>query len=219
MVDRYRAGCVFVAGDAAHVHPPAGGQGLNTGVQDAYNLGWKLAHVLAGAPDALLDTYETERLPIAAAVLGLSKRLQRSASSRRGEETQQLSLHYRDSPLARDTRSAPGTLHAGDRAPDARCVDQRGVSTTLFDRFRGTHFTLLAFGGADAVRTGAVRPVHVVDDVGAAGADDLVDIHGDVRESYGMQSRGVVLVRPDGHVGLFGDPHDVDGYLRLVGPL
>jgi hypothetical protein len=219
MADRYRVGRVFVAGDAAHVHPPAGGQGLNTGVQDAYNLGWKLAHALAGAPDALLDTYETERLPIAAAVLGLSKRLQRTASSRRGEETQQLSLHYRDSPLAQDTRGARGTLHAGDRAPDARCVDRGGAPTRLFDRFRGTHFTLLAFGGADAVRTSAVRPIHVVDDGEAAGADDLVDIHGDVRESYGMRSSGVVLVRPDGHVGLFGDAHDVHGYLRLIGSL
>ena len=70
MVDRYRVGRVFVAGDAAHVHPPAGGQGLNTGVQDAYNLGWKLAHVSTGAPDGLLDTYEAERLPVAAAVSG-----------------------------------------------------------------------------------------------------------------------------------------------------
>ena len=75
MVNRFRVGRVFLAGDAAHVHPPTGGQGLNTGVQDAYNLGWKLAHVLRGGPDSLLDTYEAERLPIAAAVLGLSKRL------------------------------------------------------------------------------------------------------------------------------------------------
>jgi 2-polyprenyl-6-methoxyphenol hydroxylase-like FAD-dependent oxidoreductase len=58
MVNRYRVGRVFLAGDAAHVHPPAGGQGLNTGVQDAYNLGWKLAHVARGGPDSLLDTYQ-----------------------------------------------------------------------------------------------------------------------------------------------------------------
>jgi 2-polyprenyl-6-methoxyphenol hydroxylase-like FAD-dependent oxidoreductase len=64
MVNRYRVGRVFLAGDAAHVHPPAGGQGLNTGVQDAYNLGWKLAHVLRGGPDSLLDSYESERLPL-----------------------------------------------------------------------------------------------------------------------------------------------------------
>jgi hypothetical protein len=217
MVDRYRAGRVFVAGDAAHVHPPAGGQGLNTGVQDAYNLGWKLARVLAGSPDRLLDTYETERLPIAAAVLGLSKRLQLAPTSRRGKEPRQLSLHYRDSALARDTRAAPGTLRAGDRAPDALCVDRRGAPTRLFDKFRGTHFTLLAFGGAAAVSSDGVRSVRVVDDRESAGADDVVDVHGHARKSYGMRSNGIVLVRPDGYVGLFGDARDVDGYLQLVG--
>jgi hypothetical protein len=92
------------------------------------------------------------------------------------------------------------------------------VATRLFDRFRGTHVTLLAFGRLDAVSAGAVRPIHVVDDVQAAGADDLVDIHGDVRETYGVGSSGVVLVRPDGHVGLFGRAGDVGGYLRLTGP-
>jgi 2-polyprenyl-6-methoxyphenol hydroxylase-like FAD-dependent oxidoreductase len=217
MVDRYRVGRVFVAGDAAHVHPPAGGQGLNTGVQDAYNLGWKLARVSAGAPDRLLDTYETERLPIAAAVLGLSKRLQRTAAPRRGKETQQLSLHYRDSALARDTRHAPGSLRAGDRAPDALCADRSGVPTRLFDRFRGTHFTLLAFAGADAVRSDVLRSIRVVDDRQAAGADDVIDVHGSARESYGMRSSGIVLVRPDGYIGLFGEAADVDGYLQLVG--
>lgn len=66
MVSRYRNGRVFLAGDAAHVHSPAGGQGINTGIQDSYNLGWKLGCVLDGAPGALLDTYEEARLPVAA---------------------------------------------------------------------------------------------------------------------------------------------------------
>ena len=70
VVDHYRRGRVFVAGDAGHIHSPAGGQGLNTGVQDAYNLGWKLALVLRGkAGSGLLDTYEEERLPVAQGVL------------------------------------------------------------------------------------------------------------------------------------------------------
>jgi 2-polyprenyl-6-methoxyphenol hydroxylase-like FAD-dependent oxidoreductase len=63
-------------------------------VQDAYNLGWKLAHVARGGPDALLDTYEAERLPVAAAVLGLSKRLLQTRSIKRGDATNQLALHY-----------------------------------------------------------------------------------------------------------------------------
>ncbi|MBM7809119.1 2-polyprenyl-6-methoxyphenol hydroxylase-like FAD-dependent oxidoreductase [Geodermatophilus bullaregiensis] len=70
IVDRYRAGRVLLAGDAAHVHSPAGGQGMNTGIQDAYNLGWKLAAVLRGrAGHPLLDTYQEERMPVARAVL------------------------------------------------------------------------------------------------------------------------------------------------------
>ena len=75
LADRYRVGHVFLVGDAAHTHPPTGGQGLNTSVQDAYNLGWKLSAVLGGAPLSLLDSYEEERRPIAASMLGLSTKL------------------------------------------------------------------------------------------------------------------------------------------------
>jgi rifampicin monooxygenase len=70
LAERYRVGRVLLAGDAAHIHPPAGGQGLNLGVQDAVNLGWKLAGRIRGwAPETLLDTYQTERHPVAAEVL------------------------------------------------------------------------------------------------------------------------------------------------------
>ncbi|MFC7534878.1 rifampin monooxygenase [Actinoplanes sp. GCM10030250] len=70
LAERYRDGRVLLAGDAAHVHPPLGGQGLNLGIQDAFNLGWKLAAEAAGwAPDGLLDTYQAERRPVAAGVL------------------------------------------------------------------------------------------------------------------------------------------------------
>jgi 2-polyprenyl-6-methoxyphenol hydroxylase-like FAD-dependent oxidoreductase len=141
MVDRYRVGRVFLAGDAAHVHPPAGGQGLNTGVQDAYNLGWKLAHVARGGADSLLDTYEAERLPIAAAVLGLSKRLYQKGSIKRGDPTNQLALHYRTSPLS--SGDTLGSLHPGDRIPDARLDD----GSRLFDHLRGPHATELATPG------------------------------------------------------------------------
>ena len=135
MVNRFRAGRVFLAGDAAHVHPPTGGQGLNTGVQDAYNLGWKLAHVLGGGPDSLLDTYEAERLPVAAAVLGLSKRLYQTRSIKRRDATDQLALHYRTSSLSNGRPF--GNLHPGDRMPDRRLED----NSRLFDHMRGTHAT------------------------------------------------------------------------------
>jgi 2-polyprenyl-6-methoxyphenol hydroxylase-like FAD-dependent oxidoreductase len=96
MADRFRVGRVFLLGDAAHVHSPAGGQGLNTGVQDAYNLGWKLA----SGSQALIDTYEDERMAVAEHVLGLSTRLLRERDMERGEETNQLKLAYLDSPLS-----------------------------------------------------------------------------------------------------------------------
>jgi 2-polyprenyl-6-methoxyphenol hydroxylase-like FAD-dependent oxidoreductase len=137
MVDRYRAGRVLLAGDAAHVHPPTGGQGLNTGVQDAYNLGWKLAHVVRGGPESLLDSYEAERLPIAAAVLGLSKRLLQTRSIKRGDATNQLALHYRTSSLS--LGGSVGGLQAGDRMPDVRLED----GSRLFEQMRGTHATEL----------------------------------------------------------------------------
>ncbi len=91
----------FLAGDAAHIHPPTGGQGLNTSVQDAYNLGWKLAAVLRGAPDTLLATYEEERRPIAAEMLGLTTGLLEAAkqgSMRRGREVHQLDIGYPQLP-------------------------------------------------------------------------------------------------------------------------
>ena len=70
LAERYRVGRVLLAGDAAHIHPPVGGQGLNLGIQDAFNMGWKLAAEVGGwAPEGLLDSYETERRPVAADVL------------------------------------------------------------------------------------------------------------------------------------------------------
>jgi 2-polyprenyl-6-methoxyphenol hydroxylase-like FAD-dependent oxidoreductase len=135
MVNRYRVGRVFLAGDAAHVHPPEGGQGLNTGVQDAYNLGWKLAHVMHGGPESLLDSYESERLPSAAAVLGLSKHLHQKRSIKRGALTDQLGLHYRGSSLS--SGYALGNLHPGDRMPDVSLAD----GSRLFEHMRGSNAT------------------------------------------------------------------------------
>ncbi|MFJ3726660.1 FAD-dependent monooxygenase [Streptomyces sp. NPDC090045] len=191
MADRFRDGRIFLAGDSAHVHSPAGGQGLNTSVQDAYNLGWKLAAVLReGARASLLDSYEEERLPVAAEMLGLSTRIHRG-EARRGEATMQLGIGYRDSALAVETRDglAEGALRAGDRAPDGL----RG-GLRLFDEFQGTHWTLLTVGAA-------------------SGLPDLADLSGlpglpvvrTVRiPSYEAYGDGLFLIRPDGYVGWAG---------------
>lgn len=124
MADRFRAGRVLLAGDAAHVHAIAGGLGMNTGIQDAFNLGWKLGLVLAGHADAeLLDTYEEERLPVAARTLDLaSERLRATLeaihAARRRPGSGDHSRHHRAGrrlPLELPGRRGPG---AGGR--DAR---------------------------------------------------------------------------------------------------
>ncbi|WP_433246004.1 FAD-dependent oxidoreductase [Streptosporangium sp. CA-135522] len=212
MAERFRVGRVFLAGDAAHVHSPAGGQGLNTGVQDAYNLGWKLAAVLAGAPERLLDTYEEERLPVAADVLGISTELYARAkrgeegAHTRDEETQQLLLGYRDASLAVGERG-------GERAPDATLDGVR-----LFDVLRGPHFTLLALGAAHAglvaevnASYGSAIRAHSVVRRGETG--DLVDVHDQVHDHYGQ---GLVLIRPDGYVGYHGDASGLRNHLVTV---
>ncbi|MCX5385203.1 FAD-dependent monooxygenase [Streptomyces sp. NBC_00083] len=196
LATRYRAGRVLLAGDAAHIHSPAGGQGLNTSVQDAYNLGWKLAQVLRhGAPDELLDTYEDERRPIAAGVLGMSTRLHRyrmlAENNQARGETRQLGLGYRGGPLA---TGCAGALEAGDRAPDGPLPDGR-----IFDLLRGPHFTLLAFGTPAPALASAQVHVH---ELGA----------------YKAYGRGLFLVRPDGYIGWAGeDATGLDGYLAALG--
>lgn len=167
-------------------------------MQDAYNLGWKLARVLAGAPESLLDTYEEERLPIAASILGLSTRLHNRASRggrkalKRDEETGQLLLTYNGGSLA------PGE-RGGDRAPDGRCHLADGSRARLFDLFRGPHFTLLA-----------TRPAPVPDGVRLHLVEQSV-----LGEHYG--SDAYVLVRPDGYLGIATDSEEeLRGYLAQV---
>jgi 2-polyprenyl-6-methoxyphenol hydroxylase-like FAD-dependent oxidoreductase len=218
MADRFRVGRVLLAGDAAHVHPPAGGLGMNTGIQDAYNLGWKLAMVCSGARQSLLDSYQEERLPVASWTLGVSAEGLRRVAERfvNGGSTdivdgahpdgQQLGLGYPASSLSVDGDAGNGP-RAGDRAPDAPCVDSSGTPRRLFDAFRGPHFTLLGFGESCAgplqdvgtAHRGLIKPVPV----GAPGSGaDLVDVEGHARTAYGVTGDTLVLVRPDGYLAL-----------------
>jgi len=198
---RYAQGRVYLAGDAAHIHPPTGGQGLNTSIQDSYNLGWKLAAVLGGAPATLLATYEAERRPIAAEVLGLSTKLldalQQRGQMRRGSNTDQLDLGYPDSPLSPrhplDLRQHTPSILPGDRAPDAPCRGRAGQPLRLFDLFRGTHWTLLAVEAEPAIAPRAGLQIHRI-------GGDLLDDAGHIRDAYGLAPGLCVLIRPDGYV-------------------
>ena len=200
LADRYRDKRVFLVGDAAHTHPPTGGQGLNTSVQDSYNLGWKLAAVIGGTSDGLLDSYEEERRPIAAGVLGLATTLLDAAKRgelRRGRDVQQLDIGYPDSSLALEEPQRHGVLLAGERAPDAPLRGAGGQARRLFDVFKGPHWTLL---GHDADRA-AIPPrrglhVHVVGQGG-----DLRDDAGHFHKAYALPPGGWALIRPDGYVG------------------
>ncbi|WP_406051951.1 FAD-dependent monooxygenase [Kribbella sp. NBC_00889] len=187
LAERFRVGRVFIAGDAAHVHPPTGGQGLNTGVQDAYNLGWKLAD----GREEVLATYETERRTNAARVLGISGDLMQKhvdgdeSAMERGENTRQLDVSCRD---LSDTRA----ITSGDRAPDAPLVDASGNKLRLFDLFRGPHTTLLRFSP-----TTPSTDEHTVDigrDGSAAYTSPAAFTH------YHAQDGGEILVRSDGYL-------------------
>lgn len=219
LADSYRKGRVFLMGDAVHIHLPTGGQGLNTSIQDAYNLGWKLTAVLAGAPDALLDTYEEERRPVAAAMLGLSTALLDAAKRgdmRRGREVQQLDLAYPDVSLSLEAPERRGGILAGNRAPDAPLTGAGGQPVRLFDLLKGPHWTLIGYetGRADQVpRRGLL--IHAI---GASG--DLFDTGDHFRKAYGLEPGAWMLVRPDGYVGAIVSAehaHALNDYLRRVG--
>jgi 2-polyprenyl-6-methoxyphenol hydroxylase-like FAD-dependent oxidoreductase len=235
MVDRYRDGRVFLAGDAAHVHSPAGGQGMNTGIQDAYNLGWKLGAVLNDADPSLLDTYEEERLPVAASLLGITTKLHRQIFSdnvkemRRGPETLQLELNYRDSSLSQQDDLSSTSLRAGDRAPDAPLLDHAGNRVRLFDFFRGPRFTLLSLGRHDLAGLSKVREryqqnlrIYTIDDSPSEAVADnthLADDQGHALRAYGGEGGALFLIRPDGYIGFIGGDRSIDfveAYLKHI---
>ena len=223
LVDRYREGRVFLAGDAAHIHSPAGGQGMNTGIQDAHNLGWKLAAVAKGASSSLLDSYDAERRPVAAGVLALSNTLlkqaleQKGIATRRDASTMQLGVAYRGSALARDDRDEAAPLRAGDRAPDATKLTTAEGERRLFDLTRGGRFTMLNFGATIEAPSG-LRVLHVVGR--PAGPDEIADTGGHLAAAYGAAGRTLVLIRPDGYVALISDAGDVSAvsdHLAAIG--
>ena len=209
---RFRTGPVFIAGDAAHAHSPAGGQGLNTGVQDGYDLGWKLAAVVRGAAEALLDSYEAERRPASAQAVKTADqqtrmwllsnpmaRAMRDATmqsmSRRGmlekqilPQLAQLDLDFTKSPAVRELAGAeavPAVVQLGRRVPDTALVPLRGTKArTLHEYLTAGRHTVLAYG-ADAAGEVAAR---VLDALRSRGVDDTAEvlwIHGDTGPTAG----------------------------------
>ena len=192
----YRKGRALLAGDACHVHSPLGGQGLNLGLGDAMNLGWKLASVIRGEmPDALLDTYSAERHPIGAQVLDWSRAqvaiMRPSPSSRALEaifrdliETRDGATYFAERVWGLSLRYELGDGHplVGRSAPDFELLD----GTTVGQRLNGGQGLLLEFGG-NALRA------EVVD----RWRGRIVRVAGKGNDDLGLKA---VLVRPDGFV-------------------
>ncbi|WP_406070815.1 FAD-dependent oxidoreductase [Micromonospora sp. NBC_01638] len=217
IVDRYGDGRVFVAGDAAHLHPPAGGQGMNTGIQDAWNLAWKMALAVQGiAAPGLLDSYETERRPEGEEIVGRAVRmaftdeLDRDDLKRQFLQEMSMLLSYSDSPLVGESLSAPDALRdgpgPGDRAPDVGGLSRRGVGhpLRLRDLTRGTRHTLLLYadGSADEGTVTAVGKLCA-----------------DVRRQTSGQVDIYLLLSPDARVPSLLDPpvvRDTGGGFRAV---
>jgi 3-(3-hydroxy-phenyl)propionate hydroxylase len=224
----YRRDRVFLAGDAAHVFPPYGGQGMNTGIQDAFNLGWKLARVVQGkSSPALLDTYESERRPVAVETirqvdqrrrlfavrnpLGRALRdvtlraFMRSERVRRAGSyaTSELGITYHGRSWACVDDGPVPRPRAGDRAPDGPVGKSR-----LFEIFRPTRFTLLAFGEGNRAPTipSEISPDVTVVEINATSDPDRV-----LTKRYDAEGGALVLVRPDGHIGFRGRANSLAG--------
>ncbi|MFD7321859.1 rifampin monooxygenase [Streptomyces sp. NPDC059875] len=195
LAERYRTGRVLLAGDAAHIHPPTGGQGLNLGIQDAFNLGWKLAAAVDGwAPEGLLDSYHTERHPVAAEVLDNTRAQMALMSTEPGAqavrrllselvEFENVNQYLIEKITAIGVRYDFGEGHEllGRRLRDVKLKQGR-----LYELMHGGRGLLLDQIGRLSVEGWADRVDHVVD----------------VSEELDAPA---VLLRPDGHVAWVGD--------------
>jgi 2-polyprenyl-6-methoxyphenol hydroxylase-like FAD-dependent oxidoreductase len=209
--ERYRVGRVLLAGDAAHVHPPMGGQGLNLGVQDAFNLGWKLAAEVGGwAPEGLLDSYETERHAVAADVLDNVRAQAELMSTEPGARAvrrlvselmgfEDVNRYLTEKIIAVRVRYDVGDTRDGEEGHDLLGRRLRDIELGrghLYGLMHAGRGLLLDRSGRLSVAGWADRVDHVVD------ASDELDVP-------------AVLLRPDGHVVWVGDDQDE---LRAVLP-
>ncbi len=219
VAERFQQGNIFLAGDSAHVNPPTGGFGANTGIQDAYNLAWKLALVLKGqASPELLATYDAERRPVAEFTVeqAFLNYVERMAPHLAGQSTTPkvdpdaifFGYLYHSAAIVSDTDDtalyedpAHPTGRPGSRAPHI-VLERNGERISTLDLF-GRNFVLLAgvdgrvwYGVAQraAQRLGIALDAHLI-------GGDLTDVEGHWSDAYGVTSSGAVLVRPDGFIG------------------
>ncbi len=209
VADRFRSGRGFLLGDAGHIHSPAGGQGMNTGIGDAVNLGWKLAHILQGrAAPSLLETYEPERIAFARSLVATTDRAftPMVAEGIRGELTRrflaplfitaathvaftrhaifrlvsQTRIHYADSPLS---EGKAGEVRGGDRLPWVQ----------NFSPLRSLDWQVHVYGGLEEGLASACRQLGLAAHVFA---------WSDAANHAGFKQDAMYLIRPDGHVAL-----------------
>ncbi|WP_190184360.1 FAD-dependent monooxygenase [Streptomyces cirratus] len=229
LVDRYGQGRVFVAGDAAHIHPPTGAQGMNTGIQDAWNLAWKLALAVEWTADPdLTASYDAERRPVGEEVVG---RTVRHATA--GIDTDpadpmtlmrreaQLLVRYPDSPLVEPAEPGAGPgPQPGERAPDCGglVAEVAAYPLRLFDVLRGREHTLVLYGNGPEVPH-VERLVEVIEELApgrinicavlattdagrAAPVPVYRDAQGEFARLYGTgEEPAAFVVRPDGYLG------------------
>ncbi len=232
VADRYRVGRLLLAGDAAHRFPPTGGLGLNTGVQDAHNLAWKLAAVLAGRADSdLLDSYEAERQPIAElntdqsmrnagdmlALLGMQADMPQEVIDATMNQTWesfnslglQLGFSYGPDPAPATIRTFTPTGRPGDRMPHAWIGHDAERCSTL-DLLDPLHYTLLARDAGLWAGACERYGVTLVD------LSQIGSLPTEWVELVGLAKNAGLLVRPDGHIAAqLADPGDADWKVLL----
>ena len=227
----YRCGRVMLAGDAVHIHSPAGGQGMNTGIMDAHNLAWKLALVASGrSPDGLLDTYGQERGPVAADVLALTHTLVRLGTithpvqralrntivpvagslppiqRRAVRRMSHIHVAYATSPLTRHGSSRAG-IQPGQRAPDLD-VTGNGTNTRLYELLRHGQHVLLISGPDPGGHPPTMRPWQDQVEV-------VIVASGPARPGF-PSAGSIYLIRPDGYVAARGSAASPDTLLDYL---
>jgi 2-polyprenyl-6-methoxyphenol hydroxylase-like FAD-dependent oxidoreductase len=228
-VPAYRWGRVFLAGDAAHIHSPAGGQGMNTGMQDAFNLAWKLAAAISGeAGDTLLDSYEAERIPVADGVITFTNRLTKvgtlsgvprrirnllirivshvpAARRAMANTAEEVNVSYKHSPLAIGRRPRHAKVAAGQHAPHVTDAAIQKQLSAVCGVQNTDHVVLTVAAGQVAPAAGGHGPTQVLvtaGDTPVAGYDTVIaDPNGLVAQRFGLKNGGRIVIRPDGYIG------------------